>query len=259
MKPPIPAALFAALLFIGMLVVLEAGRRLGVRRRASESEHERTSHGAIEGAVFALFGLLVAFTFSGAASRFGEKRMLIADEVNAVATAYLRLDLLPDEAQPALRDLFRQYIDSRLATYLKLPDLEAARGEMTRSRKLGEEIWARAIAATRLGDSHPGADRLLLPALNGMLDIATTRTMALQAHPPGTIYVLLFGLGLVCSLLAGYRMSASSLRSWIHILGFTTITVAVVYVTLDVEYPRTGLFRLESADQLFLELREGMK
>lgn len=259
MKPPIPATLFAALLFVGMLVVLEVGRRLGVRRRASESEHERSGHGAIEGAVFALFGLVVAFTFSGAASRFSEKRMLIAEEVNAVGTAYLRLDLLPDEAQPALRDLFRQYVDSRLATYRELPELETARVEMAKSKKIGEEIWARAIAATRLGGAPPGADRMLLPALNSMLDIATTRTMALQAHPPSTIYALLFGLGLVCSLLAGYRMSTSPVRSWIHILGFTAITVAVVYVTLDIEYPRTGLFRLESADQLFVELREGMR
>jgi hypothetical protein len=259
MQPPIPAPLFAVLLLVGMLLVLEAGRRVGVRRRATESEDERSGLGAIEGAVFALFGLLVAFTFSGAASRFSEKRMLIAEEVNAIGTAYLRLDLVPEEAQPALRDLFRRYVDSRLATYRKLPDLEAARVEMARSRTLGGEIWARAVAATRVPGSYPGGGRLLLPALNSMLDIATTRTMALQAHPPGFIYVLLFGLGLVCSLLAGYRMAMGPLRSWIHILGFTVITVVVVYVTLDMEYPRTGLFHLESADQLLVEAREGMQ
>jgi len=258
MEPPVPALAFAVLLFLGMLVLLEAGRRLGLRRRPAEAD-DRGGLGAIEGAVFALFGLLVAFTFSGAASRFSEKRMLIAEEVNAVGTAYLRIDLVPDDAQPALRELFRQYVASRLATYRKLPDMEAARLEMARSKELGEQIWSQAIAATRLQASDPGAGRLLLPALNSMFDAATTRTMALQAHPPGIIYVLLFGLGVVCSLLAGYRMAASSVRSWLHILGFTAITVVVVYVTLDIEYPRTGLFRLESADQLLLETHEGMK
>ncbi len=259
MQPPVPAPFFAVLLFVGMLVLLEAGRRLGSRRRQTEPEGERDSLGAIEAAVFALFGLLVAFTFSGAASRFSEKRMLIAEEVNDVGTAYLRLDLVPDEARPALRELFRQYVDSRLATYRKLPDLETASLEMARSKKLGEEIWAQAVAATRTPGSHPAAGLLLLPALNTMLDVATTRTMALQIHPPAIIYVLLFGLGLVCSLLAGYRMAMGPLRSWLHILGFTFITVVVVYVTLDMEYPRTGLFRLESADQLLLETRQGMK
>jgi hypothetical protein len=80
MNPPIPAPLFAVLLFLGMLILLETGRRVGVRRRSRESEGERGSLGTIEGAIFALFGLLMAFTFSGAASRFNEKRMLIAEE-----------------------------------------------------------------------------------------------------------------------------------------------------------------------------------
>ena len=95
MEPPISALLYAVLLFFGMLILLEAGRRFGVRRRPKESEGERGSLGTVEGAVFALFGLMVAFTFSGAATRFNEKRMLIAEEVNAIETAYLRLRLVP--------------------------------------------------------------------------------------------------------------------------------------------------------------------
>jgi len=86
---------------MGMLILLETGRRLGVRRRPKESEGERGSLGTIEGAVFALFGLLMAFTFSGAALRFNEKRMLVAEEVNTFETAYLRLDLLTPEAYAA--------------------------------------------------------------------------------------------------------------------------------------------------------------
>jgi hypothetical protein len=35
----------------------------------------------------------MAFAFLGAASRFDEKRMLIAEEVNCIETAYLRLHL----------------------------------------------------------------------------------------------------------------------------------------------------------------------
>jgi hypothetical protein len=87
---PIPAPLFALLLLIGMLFLLEIGRRFGVRRRPKESEGERGGLGTVEGAVFALFGLMVAFTFSGAATRFNEKRMLVAEEANCIETAYLR-------------------------------------------------------------------------------------------------------------------------------------------------------------------------
>jgi hypothetical protein len=259
MEPPISPLLFAVLLFLGMLIFLEIGRRLGVRRRAKESEGERDGLGAVEGAVFALFGLMIAFTFSGAASRFNDKRMLIAEEVNAIETAYLRLQLVSQEVQPVLQELFRQYVDSRLETYRRLPDMKAAEIEMSKSKKLQQEIWAEAIAATRLPGSNPASGWLLLPALNNMIDVSTTRTMWLQAHPPRIIYGLLFGLGLICSALAGYRMASGKQRSPLHILGFTVLTVIIVYIMLDIEYPRTGLIRLETSDQMLMNLREGMK
>jgi hypothetical protein len=83
--------------------------------------------------------------------------------------------------------------------------MQAAAVEIAESKRLQEEIWAQAVAATRLPNSHPDAGKLLLPALNNMIDIATTRTMALQMHPPRIIYALLFGLGLSvpCSLVIG--------------------------------------------------------
>jgi hypothetical protein len=258
MEPPISALLFAVLLFLGMLILLEIGRRFGARRSPKESEDERGGLGTVEGAVFALFGLMIAFSFSGAASRFNEKRMLIAEEVNTIGTAYLRLHLVSQEARPALRELFRRYVDSRLETYRKLPNMKAAELEMSKSTKLQEEIWTEAVAASRLPGSHPAAGMLLLPALNSMIDITTTRTMWLQLHPPRIIYALLFGLGLICSLLAGYRMSRGQHRNWLHILGFTVLTVIIVYVMLDIEYPRAGLIRIETSDQLLVNLREGM-
>jgi hypothetical protein len=252
MEPPISPLIFALLLFLGMLILIETGRRLAIRRRSRESEGERSSLGTVEGAVFALFSLLMAFTFSGAAGRFNEKRMLIAEEVNCIETTYLRLHLVPRETELALQDLFRRYVDSRL-------DLsqvaEYAEEEMAKSKELQEEIWTQAVEATRLPTSHPDGGKLLLPAINNMIDIATTRTMTSRI-PPRIIYALLLGLGLICSLLAGYRMASGPHRSWLHILGFTVITVVIFYVVLDVEYPRTGLIRLETADQLLIKLRQ---
>jgi hypothetical protein len=41
--------------------------------------------------------------------------------------------------------------------------------------------------------------------------------------------------------------------------GFALVTVVVVYVTMDLEYPRAGLIRLDRADQLLVEVREQMR
>lgn len=94
-------------LFIGLVVCLEIGYRLGAKRLKNlPNAHE--GFGAIEGAVFGLFGLLLSLTFFGAASRLDARRQLIVQEANAIASAYMRVDLLPNAEQPEVRRLFRE-------------------------------------------------------------------------------------------------------------------------------------------------------
>jgi hypothetical protein len=250
--------LLALGLFLGMLSLLELGHRLGERWQQTDPEGAHSGTGAVEGAVFALLGLLVAFTFSGATTRFDTRRQLIVEEANAIGTAYLRLDMLPPEAQPALRALFRSYVDSRLAAYRKLPDIAAAREELARSVTIQREIWDGVVAASRAASPQPAAV-LLLPALNAMIDITTTRTMATQMHPPVVVFGLLFVLGLGCSILAGYSMASGRKRKWPHILAFAAITALTVYVILDLEYPRLGLIRVDAFDQVLVDVRESMR
>jgi hypothetical protein len=249
---------FAGALFLGMLLFMEIGRRLAVRRIARDPEGAGAGTAAAEGAVFALFGLLVAFTFSGAASRFDARRQLIVQEANTIGTAYLRLDLLPADTQPALRALFREYLDSRLETYRRLPDLQAALAELGHSVEIQGRIWTQAVAACK-AQTSPATTSLVLASLNDLIDIVTTRTMATRMHPPEIIFWLLFALGLGCSLMAGYGMAGSKARSWVHMLGFAAITAITVYVILDMEFPRFGLIRVDAMDQVLVDLRQSMK
>ena len=108
--------------------------------------------------------------------------------------------------------------------------------------------------------SFSEASKLLLPALNSMIDITTMRTMAARIHPPPIIYGLLFLLALVCSVLAGYSMAASRQRSWLHILAFATVAVITMFVVLEIEYSRMGFLSVEGRyDQVLVDLRQGMK
>lgn len=259
MDRTITAIPFAAAMFAGMLICLEIGRRWG-RSALARDAQLMSSHGAVDSAVFSLYGLLLAFTFSGAPARLDARRHLIADEANAIATAYLRLDLLCSESQPALREKFRQYLDSRLEIYHKLPDIDAAKSELARSAELQSQIWSQAVADTSSHGCHPEAGKLVLPALNQMKEITTKRTMAIRIHPPTIIFGLLFLLALVCSLLAGYGMAVSGQRSWVHILAFSMVAVITVFVILEIEYPRTGFLSVESRyDQVLVDLRASMQ
>lgn len=245
-------------LFLAMLVVLELGRRFGMRRLKQDPEGARAGAGTVEGAVFALLGLLIAFTFSGAAGRFDTRRQLIVEETNQIGTAYLRLDLLRAEAQPALREKFRQYLDSRIETYRKLPDMAAAKRELGKTVALQGEIWRLAVAASKAEGAAPGAPVLLLPALNGMFDIVTTRTLATEIHPPTIIFVMLISLALASALMVGYAMAGSKGHNWLHVVALPLVIAASIYVILDIEYPRFGFIRVDAFDHALLELRRGM-
>ena len=251
------AIIFSVGLFLSMAICLELGRRIGIRRLQID-EGGRAGAGAVEGAIFGLLGLLIAFTFSGAYTRFEARRQLIIQEANNIGTAWLRLDLLPSDTQPALRELFRQYVDSRLAVYAKLPDVPAAQGELQRSLQLQNDIWVQAVAACQ----EPAGQRAILPlltALNAMFDIVTNRTVALKTHTPVIVFAMLWVLALISALLAGMGMAGAKRRSWVHTIGFTLIISLTVYVILDLEYPRLGLIRIDECDQLLSNVRQGMQ
>lgn len=258
-NPVVVGGTAAVILFVGILVSLRAGRRIGMRaiERAGGAPNPNT--GSLEAAVFALLGLMIAFTFSGALTRFDVRRAQAVDESNAVGTAWLRIDLVPAQAQPALRDAFRRYVDSRIDTYRALPDIAAARAGIERSQALQAEIWKQAVAATRAPGVPTSAEILLMPALNEMFDISATRLAATQIHPPTIIYLMLIGLALVAALLAGYQSAGEKGYDWVHKVGFAIIVATTVYVILDIEFPRLGFVRLDAIDQLLVNVRASMR
>lgn len=245
-------------IFFGILVCLLLGRWIGQRAVARYGAAGVRNISSLEGTVFALLGLLIAFTFSGALSRFDVRRSQAVDEANAIGTAYLRIHLLPASAQALLRDTFRKYVDARIQTYRALPDLKAARLELTRSQDLQREIWMEAIAALRMPESRSGAEVLVVPALNAMFDIMAVRVVATQIHPPVIIYQMLIALALASALLAGYQSAGERDYDWVHKIGFAGIVALTVYVILDIEYPRQGWVRLDAIDQVLVNVRAGM-
>ena len=110
-------ALFSVFLFVAAIALMVIGRRVRTVRALRHLGIGDSGFEPVESAVFALMGLSLAFTFSGAGDRFNSLRLLLVDEVNAMASAWTRIDLLPSQAQQPLRDKLREYVDQRTALY----------------------------------------------------------------------------------------------------------------------------------------------
>jgi hypothetical protein len=242
----------AFLLFPLMIIMLLLGRRL--RGKHSDA----TISAPTEGAVFALFGLLLAFTFSGAIARFDDHRKLIVEEANDINTAYRRLDLLPAAAQPALRQDFHKYAAIREHRFDEVPDNPLSIKAAEDTERFQDQIWSSSLAAATSPGANPDAAKLLLPALNSMIDITATRKNAFNMHPPAIIFLLLYVFGAACAYMAGYSMEPGK-HHWLYTLSLALTVTLTVYATLEVEYPRRGLIRLTTQNEVFTDLINSMK
>src|SRR5499427_10614342 len=110
------AALIAAAFFISSLFLLNYGRRLGLRY-LQKNAGTMTGLSTVEGAVFALMGLLLAFTISGALQRFDDRRQLVIQEATAATTAYDRLALFGGDDARRLQGNLRDYVGARIDLY----------------------------------------------------------------------------------------------------------------------------------------------
>lgn len=100
---------------------------------------------------------------------------------------------------------------------------------------------------------------LVASSLYDVIDTTPTRFVAVQTHPPLIIFVMLGLFALADSFPAGYEMGSHNTRSLVHMFCFVFLVSGVVYVILDLEFPRFGLIRTDAADEVLAGVRQGMK
>ncbi|MFY3974671.1 hypothetical protein ACOTHX_00705 [Achromobacter xylosoxidans] len=185
-----------------------------------------------------------------------ERRNLLVLEVNAIGTAWLRIDLLAAPAQPALRDAFRRYVDERINYYRHVADLEAREAIAAKVAGLQKQIWQGSIQAAN--DSVPPFAASYINAVNEMFDVATTQSVAQKVHPPIMAYLFLGLLALVSAALVGMNLAVANRSGWMHQVVYALVMTAALYIIIDFEFPRIGTIRIDQSDALLLSQRQAM-
>ncbi|MCD0503366.1 hypothetical protein [Bordetella petrii] len=246
----------AAAFFLLLIGAIQIGRYIGHRHSGPACESSKAGISAIETSVFALLGLLIAFTFSGAANRMAERRSLIVQEVNAIGTAWLRIDLINPQYQPALRDGFRRYVDARIHYNERIADL-AGRDEIAaQGNQIQQEIWSVAMQAQT--HTPPPLGVSFAAAANDMFDASTSLIVAQKIHPPVVTYIFLGILALTCGVFVGLNLTGPDSRNLFHQVLYGLIMTLALYIIVDFEFPRIGNIRIDQSDSLLLAMRESM-
>lgn len=197
-----------------------------------------TGIGAIEGSLLGLLALILGFTFSMSSSRYDKRMNIIVEEANDIGTALLRADLFPDSIRSEFRVEMKQYIDQRILFFEAGRDIGKIQESLDSAEQIQGRIWKIASAAVRSGN-YSTASIQMIPALNQMFDIVTTRNAILLAKVPDLILILLFLLCFTSAFVMGYAGGRSN--DWVVTSCFSIMIGLTIYMIIDLDRPRSGL------------------
>jgi hypothetical protein len=242
----------ALAMFVLLSSAAEIAFRLGRHGDAPARARRKEHVGAAQSAVAAILGLLLAFTFSMAVSRFETRKLAVVDEANAIGTAYLRASLLPEAQRTQVEADFGRYVDVRLQ--LARPDWFTDAGASLRQEatSLQRDLWAAGVAAAQL-DQRAVTTGLYVQAVNEFIDSAGRRDAGLRNHVPESVLFMILVVCILAVAIMGYTSGLGEGRSLVAALLVSVVIAAVIFVILDLDRPYRGLITV--SQQSMVDLR----
>ncbi len=240
--------LFLLTLLLSILS-LEVGYRLGKRRGHAPSLEKDSTVSATVGAILGLLGFMLAMTFGVAMGQFDMRRQAFVEEVDAIGTAYLRADLLPQELRHSSKKMLRDYVRVRLYA----ADTGKLKEAVARSEELHKSLWSTVIGAQD-EVANPVSFGLYAQAIGDVIDVHTRRIVAaFQSRIPVVVWVVLFAVAALGMAEIGYQAGLSgSSRSPTH-LALVVAFAAVLWIVADLDRPREGAIKVSQKTMRDLE------
>jgi len=230
----------AIAMFIAAVAASEIGYLLGKRLRGRASNAD--AFAAIQSAMFPILGLLLAFTFSLALSRFDARRNAVVNEANAISTAVARADVLDPADRRSLHSQLRAYTQVRIQFVEAASDQQAQDAATAESLDFQRAMWAIGTRAAS-SDARPQLISLLLQSLNDVVDASALEAAAAEAHIPDAILAILFAIAALTVGVAGFNAGLRGGRSTAFAM-YALVLALVSTAIIDLDRPQTGWTRV---------------
>jgi hypothetical protein len=201
-------------------------------------EDERKDWATLEAATLTLLGMIIAFSFSMAISRYDQRKNYEAEEANAIGTEYARAGFLPPRDADRIRRLLKDYLRQRVAFYetrneAHLHEINAV------TNQLETELWTTVEAASAAQPTPVVA--LAAAGMNDVLnDRAYTQAAWWNRIPPDA-WDMMIGIAVLCNLLLGY----GAYRTGTHLFLVLPLVLSISFLLIsDLDAPRGGIIRI---------------
>ena len=248
-----PAALIAVAFFLLMFAAVELGHILGRRVDPAVWDKSNGAYSTLTGAVLGLLGLLLAFSFNMADTRYNARKAVLLKEANAIGTAYLRTSFLEAPVEARMKDVIRQYVDALVGHQTVGMTQSQEAKLLARALSLQDQMWTLAASAEAYREPKGISLSLLSSAINDVIDVRSERKAARENRVPDEVLWLLFVIAMLSGTLGGFAFGATRHRNLTVTISFIVLVTMVVFTILDLDRPRRGVIQVDQSPMLELQ------
>lgn len=224
-----------------LALTVEIGYRAGRRARLKPIHEAENLASDLATPAVGLLGLMLAFTFGWAATRFDSRLSARVNEAQQVANVFRLADFLPAGDRERLRSSLRNYIAVSLDASQDVAGLQSA---FVKREAMHRELWSIAVHA---GEANPNSEvaALLVNEVNELLNSHLNRSiLAGSARIPIGISLGLFAILILTMGMLGYQMGLTSPSRSPALVPLIISISLVVFLIVDLDRPLEGILRV---------------
>jgi hypothetical protein len=242
----LPLWLDFAVFVLVLLAALEVGFRIGVRKKGTWSKDEQGGGRISLTSMFAVLGLMLAFTFAAAVNRHEARKEAVIAEANALGTAYLRAGLVAEPGRTDLRRALLEYGRTRVVDHGERLTVERFEAVLAQSQRARERLWPETERVVQAGARGP-IEAALMASVNEVLDSDTTRVARVLDFLPPMVLTLLLLIAAATVSVAGFNAGLSGRISRWRTSMLIVVLTAIMTVIVDFDRPNVGFIAVSDA------------
>ena len=224
-------------IFITLLVAVEIGYRGGFwvreRRHIRYRDRDASNTDVTVGAMLALLGLLLAFTYATELNRHDMRKKAILNDANAIGTAFLMADFAAEPARSELRSTLLEYAKTRTITDEIVLGLKDVKRITARSLQVQSEIWPITKDLIAHSDLPGPLEVSIIAAVTRIFDAHAQRVAVTYDRLPPIVFGLLFLLAVLSLGMAAYNSGLEGhIRRWRKVT-YAFVLTALMIVLVD--------------------------
>lgn len=230
---------------VTLLLSMWVGHLIG--RHYYNSSDKRVKRGksdVVLTGLFALLGLILAFTYAFSLSRADARKQALVGEANAISTAFLRADLAADPVRRELKTLLLEYAKTRVISEDDLTDGDVLYQKIENSLRIQEKLWPVALKSIAAGVSGP-KEISILHSINDVLDAHTMRIVNGFDNLPTAVLLLMLTIAAGALGIAGYNSGLAGHQDRWGLRVLSLLLAIVMLLITDFDRAHAGYVRID--------------